>query len=426
MNKLNSSVINYFCFFLVFYTFSGCSGDDKPVVIEKPDTIIIEGTITKAQPLAGIVLWDTHSRKNTDAVSLEYSYMLFDEIMEGKGVYNWDAVENKLNAIAARKHQAIFRFRYAYVGWETSVPAYIKALPDYHETEGLSEGEVTWFPDWTHQELKDFTLDFYTEFAKKYDNDPRLAYIQVGFGLWAEYHIYDGPFVLGGTFPSKEFQEEFLKHMESEFVQTPWNISVDAADNTYSPFEEKPALKNIKFGVFDDSFMHADHKTENVPNWNFFGWQERVKTSPIGGEFSYFTNTDQSKALDPNGPHGESYESFSSRFNITYMIGNDQPGFQTMDRINEASIATGYKFKIDSYEVSDNSSSITIENIGIAPIYYDAYITIDGKRSDKSLKALGVGDKETYQFNEKIETPTVTIECDRLVDGQVIQFVGNQ
>src|SRR5690606_9222911 len=117
-------------------------------------------------------------------------------------------------------------FRYTYVGKTTSVPKYIKNLPDYKETKGISENKETWFPDWSNQELKDFTLEFYEKFAERYDNDNRLAFLQVGFGLWGEYHIYDGPFELGKTFPSMEFQTTFLKKMESEFKSLKWSISI--------------------------------------------------------------------------------------------------------------------------------------------------------------------------------------------------------
>jgi len=144
-----------------------------------------DDVITDVQPMTGMVYWDNSGDHQTDVISLEFSYMLFDHVVKDSGVYNWDEVESKLNAIASRNHQAIFRFRYVYPGYETSVPDYILQRDDYHETVGKSEGKETHFPDWTNEELKRFTLEFYTRFAQRYDHDPRLAFIQVGFGLWA-------------------------------------------------------------------------------------------------------------------------------------------------------------------------------------------------------------------------------------------------
>jgi hypothetical protein len=390
------------------------------------EDVYVESTIDNVQPMTGIVFWDDSDNNNTGVISLEFSYMLFNKVVTDSGIYNWDAVESKLNAIAGRNHQAIFRFRYVYPGYKTSVPDYILNRDDYHETIGVSEGKETHFPDWENEELQRFTLEFYTKFAGRYDNDPRLAFIQVGFGLWAEYHIYDGPFILGKTFPGKAFQEAFFYHLDSTFKNIPWNISVDAADDTYTPFVAKPELKNIKFGLFDDSFMHKDHSSWNELEWNFFD-RERYKISPAGGEFSYYSNYDQAHVLDyPDGPYGTPFETWALNFHITYMIGNDQPSYQTMERIKEASMATGYKFKIVSIRSAPDTSVFEILNYGVAPVYYDAYLAVDGMRAAESLKLLAPGETRTCAVSANAKNAKITIECDKLVPGQKIEYFGTQ
>ena len=99
------------------------------------------------------------------------------------------------------------------------MPDYIKNTAGYQETRGTSEGLDTWFPDWTHAELQSFHLEFYSEFAKRYDSDPRVAFLQVGFGLWGEYHIYDGPNTIGVHFPAKSFQKSFFAHLQGQFAK---------------------------------------------------------------------------------------------------------------------------------------------------------------------------------------------------------------
>ena len=42
---------------------------------------------------------------------------------------------------------------------------YIKALPDYAETQAKSQGRDTGFPDWSHPEYQRFFLEFYERFA---------------------------------------------------------------------------------------------------------------------------------------------------------------------------------------------------------------------------------------------------------------------
>ncbi len=385
--------------------------------------IAIDQEITEVQPMTGIVFWQG-SYTNTDAVSLEFSYMLFNDIVSDSGVYDWSKVEEKLSDIASRNHQAIFRFRYAYVGQETSVPDYIKERPDYNETEGVSEGQTTWFPDWTNEELKRFSLEFYTQFAEKYDQDPRLAFVQVGFGLWGEYHIYDGPFELGVTFPSKEFQTVFFEHLDSVWLNTYWSISIDAADNKYSPLEEQPEMLDIVFGLFDDSFMSSEHAQYNELNWNFFD-RNRYQIAPAGGELNYYTNYDQEHVLDlPNGAHGESFEDASARFHITYMIGADQPKYQTIERIKQASMATGYRFKIISFKASADSSIVEITNEGAAPIYYDAYPSVNGVRANVSLRFLDHDATKTFFIPSGGNNPQLKIESDYILEGQRIGYFG--
>lgn len=409
-----------FCY-LLFACGSKEEVEKVEIIIDTP--ILNKGGVsefTNVQPMTGIVVWDGNASAISEAHSLEYSYMLYEDIVTEKGVYDWTAVENKLDDIASRKHQAILRFRYTYVGELTSVPKYIKDLPDYIETEALSENKKTWFPDWSHQELKDFTLEFFEKFAERYDTDNRLAFLQVGFGLWGEYHIYDGPFELGKTFPSKEYQTTFLNKLDAEFNNLHWSISIDAEDTNVTPFRSSATLLGLSFGLFDDSFMSKDHGNINESRFNFFG-KNKYETLPIGGEFNYYTDYDQQNVLSTNGPYGESYESFANRFHVSYMIGNDQYRYQTKERIKEASLYTGYKFEVIKFEKKNNKSLITVKNIGTAPIYYDAYLSINGNKSTTSLKTLMPIKESVFTINYDGDEELI-ITCERLLNEQKIDF----
>lgn len=419
MNKVLNLIV---CF--SFVLFSCGKGETQEIEDSEITEPVLNGggvsEFTNVQPMTGIVVWDTNSNADPTAHSLEFSYMLYDDIVSEKGVYDWTIIENKLNEIASRNHQAILRFRFSYVSYTTSVPKYIKDLPDYEETKGLSEDKETWFPDWRHQELKDFTLEFFEKFAEKYDNDNRLAFLQVGFGLWAEYHIYDGPFILGRTFPSKEFQTTFLNKLASEFKNLHWSISIDAEDAGVTPFRTDATLLGLSFGLFDDSFMSKNHGSYNEPRFNFFGVNKYEK-SPIGGEFNYYTDFDQQNVLAPDGPYGESYESFANRFHVSYMIGNDQYRYQSKERIKEASINTGYKFEVTKFEKTQGKTLITVKNIGTAPIYYDAYLSINDIRSITSLKTLMPNQENVFTIDYDGDENLI-IYSDKLLSGQTIDF----
>ncbi|WP_406694096.1 DUF4832 domain-containing protein [Singulisphaera sp. Ch08] len=370
--------------------------------------------------MTGIVLWAANEETRTAPIQLEFSYLSYDQIVSKAGEYHWEAVEKILDAVAGRKHQAVLRWYDTYVGKPTGVPAYIKSLADYRETVADSEKKRTGFPDWSHPELRRFILEFFGRFAEKYDRDPRLAFVQVGFGLWSEYHIYDGPMKLGETFPSLAFQRQFAERLSEGFRQTPWMISVDAAGD-HTPFAADKRLLALPFGVFDDSFNHARHGQENEPNWNRLG-RDRWKVAPAGGEFSFFESKDQKAALSATGPHGVPFTQQATKFHVSFIIGDDQPRFQNPERIREAGMACGYRFRVTQFAASASRSTVTIQNTGIAPFYYDAFPTVNGVRSQDSLKGLLPTQTRTFQVGAGGGAPTLTIASDRLVRGQRIEF----
>ncbi len=372
-------------------------------------------------PWTGIVLWTTNENRETTDVSLEYAYVGYDQAVDAEGNLDPAFIESLLDDLASRGHQAILRFYYVYPAQESTVPNFLRNRDDYHGVTADSEGNPTGFADWSNAALQDFTIDFHRRFAERYDQDPRLAYLQVGFGLWGEYHIYDGPRELGQQFPTKAYQAKFLKALDGFYEHTPWMISIDAADDTYSPIVAEPGLLHILFGVFDDSFLHGDHGGQNESNWNKLD-RGRWRVAPAGGELGYYTAHDQQEALAPNGPHGEPFADAAARFHLTFMIGNDQWRYREPEVIRAASLAIGYRFKLDNRDEADGSTTVFIKNIGIAPAYHDCFAAVGGVRSDRSLKGLLPG----KSLERRIEATggSVSIDSDRLVPGQVIPLDG--
>ena len=245
-------------------------------------------------PLKGIVLWPDEARDHpelTDSISLEFSYvtpssLVKDAPPDGSPAIDWKPLEKLLDDIASRGHQAILRFRYAYPGEKlpefpgkrgaTGVPKYIKALPNYRETFAQNPGGdgPTYYPDWSHPALTDFTMRFFRAFAERYDADPRLAFLEVGFGHWGEYHSHGTEVKLGKNFPSKAFQKSFMEMLSGAMHETPWMVSIDAAQTKYSDLADNPELTALPFGLFAGrvsdtrSYFHSivsAHLSNEVP-----------------------------------------------------------------------------------------------------------------------------------------------------------------
>ncbi len=411
--------------------------------------VALSKSITSLEPLKGIVFWPDNDDITTyqNSIGLEFSYCLYSDVVNNtKGVYDWTKFEALLDDIASRGHQAVIRFRFEYPGTDgaingvagaCAVPAYIKALSGYNETYNSDAGGdgPTYYADWSNSELQSFTKEFYTKFAEKYDNDPRIAFIQTGFGHWSEYHIYGTTLSLGNNFPSHAYQKEFLQHMDTTFKQTPWSISIDAADDSYTPIANDATLLGLHFGLFDDSFMWEEHDISQGDGYNEECWnamnRERWKYAPGGGEFSYYKDADQKNALNPAGMYGGTWEERAAQYHMTYIIGNDVTTgtYATVSRVKEASMAAGYKFEVTAYQVSSTRAKVTIKNIGVAPMYHNAYVTVKGTRSSTSLKGLLPDSSITCTVEGlsvgSSETPELTITSDKLLAGKTIPYKAN-
>lgn len=377
-------------------------------------SIPLKSQITGVQPMTGIVLWEQLENKATAAIQMEYSYMRYSDVVIAEGVYDWTIVEQKLNSAASRAHQLILRFWDTYPGRKSAVPDYIKALPDYKGIEAKSEDRDTGFPDWSHPAYQRFILEFYQQFAEKYDADPRLAFLETGFGLWAEYHIYDPEEIPGTNFPSKDFQASYFAHLDTVFHETPWMISQDAHVDSRSPFASQPDLLSIDFGIFDDSFHLAWEPSYNYDGWKFFGLK-RYEKSPAGGEI-----------LFPDQAHSDfvdsSWAQQSRNFGISFMICEQWLDWITIDRLRQHSMACGYKFQVTDFRTNEHSAKVTVKNTGVAPIYYDAFVSVNGVRCSETLKYLQPGESRQYSVSSGGPTPELTIESDRLVPGQRIEY----
>ena len=411
--------------------------------------VAVHSALTHAQPMTGLVLWPDQAadldRTYRDAISMEFVYCLPCRVVTGKVEdeiqYDWTYLDDILNDIGSRGHQAILRFRYEYPGSEevdpdkpgtTAVPQYIKALPDYHETFNDTEDGPTYYADWTNSELQWFTKRFFHDLAARYNDDVRIAFLEIGFGHWSEYHIYGTELQLGTNFPSKEYQKTFFNEI-AQFLQIPWAISIDAADDEYSPMAEDMSMQALNFGLFDDSFMHEEHEIGsgdgyNERYWNLIGQGTRWRKAPCGGEISYYEESDQYNFLNPAGMYGHTWEEQAAKHHISFMIANDAPegSYGTAERFLQASLATGYHFKVLDVVSNADSTLILVTNTGIAPLYKPASFCIGNITSSDYLDQLMPGDTLLAMvYAPLLPDQHLEIFAPSLPDTQQIEFEAN-
>ena len=416
-------------------------------------TVALKSAITHPQPMTGLVLWPEEARRRHadygQTIQLEFSYCLPSKVVkgceaDGTIVYDWSWFDRVLDDVAGRGHQLIARFRYEYPSSRdvdgnrgtTAVPDYIKQREDYSETFASNPNDdgPTWYADWTNAELQRFTLQFYTDFARRYAHDARLAFLEVGFGHWSEYHIYGTKLELGRNFPSKAFQKRFFAHMDSVMADIPWAVSVDAGDNRYSPVAADSSLMALTFGSFDDSFMHKSHELSsgggfNERCWNAIGKGIRWQKGVCGGEISYYTPNEQKLFLSPDGLYGHTWAEQAAKYHITFMIANDAPrgGVATPERFREGSMATGYRFVVRGCETDGKTTRLQVANEGVAPLYRDAWFAVGDHRSATSLRGLLPGEESLIEIPAaaNADGSNVQIVSDCILPCQTIEFAAD-
>lgn len=370
--------------------------------------------------MKGLVLWPDNAADRPElasATSLEFSYCLPCDVAVGTNAngsvrYDWRKVDALLKKIASRKHQAVLRFRYAYPGERldgvkgaTAVPKFIKERADYRETYAANPGGdgPTHYPDWSCKALEDFTLDFYRAFAERYDSDRRLAFLQVGFGHWAEYHTFGTPLRPGVNFPTPDFQRRFFRQMSETMRMTPWMVSIDAAARKggHSPAAAL-AAGGVRFGLFDDSFMCAEHEIasgdgDNERKWKAFG-ADHWRRSPHGGEISYYEDSDQHDFLGPGGIHGVTWAQAAAKYHMTFVVANDAPegNYATRERFLKAQDECGYRLSVKSAKETALGLSVEVENTGVAPFFFPATLSHRGRRAEGTLKGILPGETRTF------------------------------
>lgn len=385
-----------------------------------------------AAPFKGLVLWPDEAKAHPELsreISLEFSYLFPSEVVRGFGdgaiLYDWTPLERLLDGMASRGHQAILRFCLAYPGKDaTGVPGFVRRSPGYKETFAANpNGDgPTRYPDWSHPDLRAFMLRFVADFAVRYDADPRVAFVEVGFGHWAEYHTCGTPLRPGRNFPSPEFQKAFFRKMADSFRQTPWLVSIDAADSGNSPLAADADILALPFGLFDDSFMHREHDIAQGDGYNERCWRAfgpvRWQRAPSGGEISYYASRDQKDFLSPRGLYGVTFAVAAAKYHVTFMIANDAPGSRhaTPATFRDAATACGYRFRLAGREVLDDGRvRIRIRNDGTAPLYHEAHPSLGHAVSPESLKGLLPGATLTCDFPATPSSAPLRITAPKLL-----------
>ncbi|MFF5289422.1 DUF4832 domain-containing protein [Paractinoplanes globisporus] len=211
---------------------------------------------------------------------MEWFYLPLNAVMSGPDVFNWSALEAQLNAIAARGHQAAFRFYLDYPGKPSGIPRYLldNGLVT-HAYDDFGNNGLSVSPDYDDPNLGTALDQFIAALGARYDGDPRIGFLQVGLlGFWGEWHTYphDGYTLPENWFASQAEQVRVLTDFDAAFNKTKLQVRYPSTDNA-----------PLGMGYHDDSFA-----VETLPGvgWHFMdkmiaaGTTGKWQSEPVGGE----------------------------------------------------------------------------------------------------------------------------------------------
>jgi len=217
--------------------------------------------------------------------------------------------------------------------------------------------------DYTSNQFKKRLVRLIARLGECWDNDPRVAWVQMGLiGKWGEHH---GP----GITPEME------KLLGDAFTK--------AFKNKKVTIRNPGQFSDYKFGIYWDSWGHHSRmKTEAV---QIFKLKDLWKTHPIGGEAAY----DWGKyKIQPGDNPDDTLKDPKHRIpminsirnlhgnNLGWLAEYNQNDPEIRKAAEEVQKTFGYRFVIDEfkYPVSINANetidvSFTLRNTGSSPFY---------------------------------------------------------
>ena len=361
--------------------------------------------------------------------SMEFNYLKFADIVKGYDQYDWQPLEKLLDDVAGRGHQTVFRVMMEYPNKKNLIPQFL--IDDglkVHKWRNTNTAPLPpamdETPDYENPKLRLAMKNFILAMGRKYDGDPRIAYITAGLlGTWGEWHTYPR----NDLFASKTVQTEVLDAYEKAFTVTPILVRYPAGKNHY----EQTANAERPFGYHDDSFAWATLDTgKKDDDWFYMPAlkaakaTDKWKTEPIGGEI----RPEAWREVFAENPKNKQIQNFRDCVEATHVTWLMDSGMferkPSADLVKRATVQVrrmGYEFHVPSVTIgtfSDNALSVklTLENRGVAPFYYDwkhvfALLDSEGKivaatPGQGKLSGLLPGDKPRV-WNETVRFKSV-------------------
>ena len=356
--------------------------------------------------------------------SMEWFYLPLRDLQRDTDQFDWSALDAKLDAIAARGHQAVFRIHLDYPQTPSGIPAFLSHVPTRAYTDYGNDADVTRIsvaPDYENPDLRRALRRFIAALGARYDGDPRIGFLTVGLlGFWGEWHTYPHDDWMAST----AVQNEVLDAYAAAFSRTRLLLRYP---------QEGIGIEKRALGFHDDSFAY---QTMGPDDWHFWPRMRKAnlteiwRTQPIGGEVR--PEVQDCIWNDPPAencvPLGQEFDRCVSTTHASWMLNHgafdDKLTPQQRERAINAARSLGYELWVSQATLSQRERrlrvEITLQNRGVAPFYYDwplelAALDADGKivarwTTDWRLSRVLPDAPQNWSFESPSPLPKAAVE----------------
>ncbi|WNS43924.1 fibronectin type III domain-containing protein [Paenibacillus sp. MMS20-IR301] len=255
--------------------------------------------------------------------------------------------------------------------------------------DGVPHGDVT--TQWTSDILKNRLTAFIQKLGQAWDNDPRVAYVELGlWGNWGEHHIWPDKLADG------------TDRMPLSFQTALGNAASQAFQNKKVQVRYPDTFQNYSFGFLWDSFALIDDLSggEGIAARNV--WRTQVN----GGEVAY--DWGQKEIQPGDSPNDTLSDPNHRNYVIDWIKKTHTSSLGWIDLYDAGNPAVsqgaalmqkefGYRFVLNQATFSGSvqpggqmNVAFQVVNKGSAPFYYNWPVEASLLRSDRTIAWKGI------------------------------------
>ena len=350
---------------------AACSDGSTAPPEEKPAVILEEIDEVLPNPFKGFVPW-VGSVNTIYQTKLQYKTYEWRDVESQEGIFDWSAFEQNWGNIALTGRRVGFRISAVTPG---SGNAY--DIPDWLAAKGVAlrgysiDGHQGLAPDWDDPLFLEAHRNLLLALGARYDGDPRIAWIDIGsYGFWGEWHVY-----LNDTLAASQASKQIiLEHYFEAFPNTPKVIAFDDDFATAYVAAHGGGIRNDCLGTAASNNWYLESLNRIDPGLNDQVWKNAIITGEFcGGGSGAAAGTSERFDLNLDFVKQTHWSFIGPAGGV--VTPQDEQHRANLDLLHKT---LGYRFVIRAVDHAAAAApggslaiSLTVENKGVAPFYFD-------------------------------------------------------